>query len=75
MTLPERRLTATAVMADELADVLAWKHDAEIDIERLPTMPDAELLASLHEQAAGYPVEVLELMRRFEALRERSPTA
>ena len=72
MPLPARRLTATSVMADELADVMGWKNDAEIGVESLATMSDAAMLAYLHEQAAGYPVEVLELMRRFEALRERS---
>ncbi len=72
MPLSVRRLSATSVMADELADAMGWKNDAPFDVERLATMSDAALLSYLHEQAAGYPVEVLELMRRFEAVRERS---
>lgn len=75
MLFTARRLTATAVMADELADAMGWKSDAENEVERLATMSDADLQAYMHAQAAGYPVEVLELLRRFAALREHQQPA
>ena len=67
------RLTVAAVVTQELADVLSWRDEAEFEVARLGTMSDPELLRLLHEQAAGYPSEVLEMLRRFETRPESSP--
>lgn len=66
MTMPRSPLPSPSQPDDEPADVLDWRQEAAFEVARLATMSDAELLALLHEQAAGYPSEVLEMLRRFE---------